>query len=416
MFFLIFAKLKLFTMRKILLLLPTLLLCQVLSALQSDTLYYKGELSVDNSQKLVLTLQIIKDKDSTCYLFGSPMQTKELYSPSKVKHYGDTLSLGFKKLNLVLKLRPDKEKKTLSGTLKQGFFTKDISLCRQSAPFAWKRPQTPVPPYRYRSKELSFKNPEAQYSFHGTLTYPESGNKFPLVVLVSGSGCQNRDEEIFGHKPFAVVADYLTRHGLAVFRYDDRGWGSDDLQLYKGTTYDFAKDALSAIEMLKHEQIIDTNQIGIFGHSEGGLIAQILSDKVSFLILAAAPAVSGKEILLSQGATIEEKDLDTNDINGYWLECFYRLDPKQYLSTIQIPTLVLQGQKDVQVLAEQNIPIMRQYLEDKATIKTYPGLNHLFQHCTSGEVSEYSQIEETFSEQVLSDILTFIEEHISITK
>jgi len=392
---------------------PFFLLCVscIYSLAGNDTLYYKGNLQVTDKQSLVLTLKIINKEDTTLYFLGSPMQTKEEFCPSKVKYKADTLSLGFKKINCVLKILPSDNKNTLAATFKQGLLFKDITLYRQKTEIGVHRPQTPIPPFEYENVELSFTNPNTEYVFHGSLTLPKHKGKCPCVVLVSGSGCQNRDSEIYGHKPFYVIADYLTKNGIAVFRYDDRGYGEQDYGLYKGTTMDFAKDAMSAIQMLKKQEGIDTNFIGIFGHSEGGLIGQILADSLDFVILAASPAISGDKILKSQGADLSTYKFDTTKINDYWLKYFYDFDPQVYLSKIHIPTLCLQGERDTQVLCKENIPVMQKLLPKNSVIKTYPTLNHLFQHCKTGEVYEYFEIEETFATEVLQDIADFIKKN-----
>ncbi|MBR1770094.1 MAG: alpha/beta fold hydrolase [Bacteroidales bacterium] len=381
---------------------------QVLNVCGQDTLYYKADLELDKTKTLPLTLSLTREKDTTFYFLASPMQSKENFSPSKVKFNGDTLSLGFKKLNIVLKLKENEAGTALTGTFKQGLMQREVSFVRQNEKYELKRPQTPKPPFSYESKEITFRNPNSEYLFHGTLTYPKEKGKYPLVVLVSGSGCQNRDEEIFAHKPFFVIADYLTRNGIAVFRYDDRGFGETDEELYRGTTEDFAADALCAVNRVKQEEFIDRNRVGIYGHSEGGMIAQMLASELNFIILAAAPAISGKDILKSQGADLSSYTFDTAKVNDYWLKYFYEFNPKDYLKKVKIPCLVLQGGKDKQVFAEENIPLMRKYLPKKAVIKEYPELNHLFQHSQSGNPDEYMQNEETVSEEVLHDVLNFI--------
>lgn len=383
----------------------TLFFCisQTLYAQKFDTLFYKADLNIDKNTFLIITLEKVEQQDTILYLLGSPMQIKEKIAPSKVKYMGDTLSLGFKQLNAVIKIN----QKTLQGTFKQGALRKDIRFEKQDYSFSLKRPQTPLPPFPYESKELTFSNPESDYVFHGTLTFPKEKGKYPLVVLVSGSGCQNRDEEIFGHKPFSVIADFLSRNGIAVFRYDDRGWGEKEERMYKGTTMDFAQDALCAINKVKQESIVDTNNIGIIGHSEGGMIAQILANEVDFIIMMAAPATSGKNILISQGADFSNYSFDTTKINDYWLKYFYNFEPKDYLTKIKVPTLVLQGGKDHQVFSKENIPRMQEYLSSPF-IKEYPNLNHLFQNCETGQLNEYALIEETIDKQVLKDIFNFI--------
>lgn len=378
-----------------------------------DTLFYKAELEA-NGLKLPLTLEIIPTKDTTLYYLGSPMQSKEKFSPSKVKYIEDTLSLGFKSTKIVLHLKESANKDSLNGTFAQ-MGTSPISFVRQNSSYSVSRPQTPKMPFDYNCLELDFRNPECSYNFHGTLTYPKGKEeeKYPLVVLVSGSGSQNRDSEVFGHKLFLVIADYLTKNGVAVFRYDDRGWGEKDVQMYRGTTMDFAMDAYSAVKMLKELPMIDKNNIGICGHSEGGLIAEILlaeKKDIAWAILMAAPSVNGFEILKSQGADMSNYQFDTNKVNDYWIKYFCELEPKTYLSKIKKPILILQGGKDHQVFPQLNNPfelLPKSTQKKHAKYKLYPNLNHLFQNCNTGEVYEYMNIEETIDTQVLEDIKSF---------
>lgn len=379
-----------------------------------------------------LTLQIITSDDTTKLFLGSPSQTRALFPASKTKFTNDSVKFNVSNMGIKCRLKYFNDKQTLQGTFKQGLLNKNITFYKTDQLFSFHRPQTPQRPFAYNEKELKFENPNCKYLFHGTLTYPQKEGKYPLVVLVSGSGCQNRDEELFAHKPFMVIADYLTKNGIAVFRYDDRGLGSTDTNMYKGTTEDFAMDTRCAIQMLKKQDCIDTNNIFVLGHSEGGMVCQILgkeSKDLRGLILMAAPFVSGKEILLSQTeAILKLNHTDTNDIktalndienikydtttiSGLWLNYFYHFEPSKYVSGIKTPMLILQGGKDMQVLTDVNLTALQKTIPKRAdnfTIRQYPNLNHLFQNCKTGNPNEYIQIEETISEQVLKDIKEFI--------
>lgn len=182
----------------------------------------------------------------------------------------------------------------LSGT----FFLKRSS---QAAAMA-EQPPEPLP---YAEEEVTFHN--AAITLAGTLTLPESGAPHPAVVMITGSGPQNRDEELFGFKPFHMIADHLTRNGVAVLRYDDRGVGGSTGSVSEATTEDFARDVLAAVDFLKNRSDIDPERIGLIGHSEGGIVAPLaasMSDEVAFMVLVAGTAVSGAEILMEQGALI----------------------------------------------------------------------------------------------------------------
>ncbi|MBQ9254442.1 MAG: alpha/beta hydrolase [Bacteroidales bacterium] len=398
-----------------------------------DTLYYKAALNISDNNTLPLSLKVCYEKDTVLYFLKSPMQSDVEMIPSKVKYIEDSLSLGFKNVAIVMHLKESQDKSSFDGIFTQRLLRKNIHFERVKEEYRLLRPQTPLPPFDYNEKELSFKNEECEYLFHGTLTYPKKEGKYPLVVLVSGSGAQNRDSEIYGHKTFLVIADYLTKNGIAVFRYDDRGWGEKSELAYKGTTLDFAKDAYSAVKMLKTLDMIDTNKIGICGHSEGGLIAQMLmaeKQDLAFAILMAAPTISGKDILKTQNKeyyilkgwdktkseeleknlkALDNMQFDTTKVNDYWLKYFYETEPKTYLKKIKRPILVLQGKADFQVVARENIPYMKKYLKaKKSEIKVYPNLNHLFQHVNKDNPTDYSIINETISQQVLEDIVSFI--------
>ncbi len=410
------------------------LFCAMYSMSQ-DTLNFKGDLHIQ-STVLPITLQIINQKDTTLVFMGSPAQTKELVAASKTKITEDSVKVNIKSLSVRVRLKYSEDKQTLTGTFKQGAFSTDITFNRTESQYTMQRPQTPQPPFDYVIKELQFKNPDCAYDFHGTLTYPKCNGKFPCVVLVSGSGCQDRDENIGGHRPFFVIADYLTKNGIAVFRYDDRGFGSKDTNMYRGTTMDFAEDTRCAINMLKEQKEIDANNIIVLGHSEGGLIAQILGAKykdIKALVFMAAPSINGRDILITQTEamlkaqnytkeqiemntnTIRNTKYDTNSLNGYWFDYFCKFDPKDYLTKLKMPILVLQGEKDIQVLLNENIPLMKKYLKrnKKVEYKLYPELNHLFQQCTTGTPDEYIMISQTIDSQVLQDIKDFV---LSITK
>jgi len=328
------------------------------------------------------------------------------------------------------------------------------------------RPQDPIPPFPYICEEVSFTNERDSVSLAGTLSLPEEGNSFPAVILVTGSGTQNRDEELMGHKPFAVIADYLTRNGIAVLRYDDRGAGSSDKGKPGATTIDLSYDAEAALEFLLNDSRIDNTRIGIIGHSEGGTINWIVAsrrtDDVKFVISLAGPATKGSEILAAQqralykasgipeasilaneqlfsqiwkiienNSSIEKADVELKkllgamgateeQINAYrsqllepWMYAFITLEPKEYIQKATCKALVLNGTKDLQVISSQNIPIWETLAKDRKpgseiTIVELDGLNHLFQHCNTGLPAEYQEIPETISNEVLDIIKDYI--------
>ncbi|HKK43231.1 MAG TPA: alpha/beta fold hydrolase, partial [Bacteroidales bacterium] len=321
----------------------------------------------------------------------------------------------------------------------------------------------------------TFINHKFNIKLAGTLTVPEGKGPFPAVILITGSGPQNRNEELLGHKPFLVIADYLTRHGIVVLRYDDRGVGKSQGNYSNATSADLATDAEAAWEYLERQPLINHSRIGLIGHSEGGLIAPIVAsenDSVAFIISLAGPGINGEKIILEQAQDIgrlmgesekkiregtdinkklysilkkekdnklaEEKILATyrellgkqklssektnkavNELkatfgaNTYtWFRYFITTNPAAFWKKVKCPVLALDGDKDLQVNAKQNLPAIKKALESsgnmKVETKMLPGLNHLFQHCKTGLPSEYTGIEETFSPEVLKIMAEWI--------
>ena len=294
------------------------------------------------------------------------------------------------------------------------------------------RPQTPQPPFPYQTEEVSFVNTEDSASLAGTLTYPvgyNSKRKVPVVIMVTGSGLQNRDEELFEHKPFLVIADFLARNGIASLRYDDRGAGLSTGDIENVTTEGFCRDAAAGIAFLRKTGHF--SKIGVLGHSAGGSIAFMLAaqKKCDFIVSMAGPGLRGdsiiveqtNELLRQQGqpATMTVRQMRLTMLlqkTNPWYDYFVDFDPAPVIKQIKCPALLLNGDKDSQVMAASNIPVIRALLSDNEkhqlpdnqVIKVYPGLNHLFQHCTTGMPAEYGSIEETISEEVLHDIAEWI--------
>ncbi len=340
----------------------------------------------------------------------------------------------------------------IKGTYVQNGFPLPLTL--KPGKLVVKRPQTPVPPFPYKEEAVSFTN--AQYTFNGTLTLPENYSKnTPVVLMVTGSGQQNRDEELFSHKPFAVIADALARQGIASLRYDDRGWGDKSVNFADFTTDDFRQDAAAAIPLLRKR----FNKVGILGHSEGGTIAMMLAaeGKADFIVSLAGMAISGKETLIMQNRqamtaiglpkeTVDSycnsisKALDeiasgkkANEINiddvpvalkpvtikalqqadTPYIRHFLTVDVGKLLPEIKCPVLALNGTKDTQVDCDANTTRIEKGLADcKHSIKKIDGVNHLFQHCNTGIVTEYQQIEETISPEVLQEVAKWIKTNI----
>jgi pimeloyl-ACP methyl ester carboxylesterase len=403
---------------------------------------------------------------------------------------GDSLIIQPSGINAVYRGRYLPGRDSVVGIWQQGGQSYSLNMGRM------RRPQTPRRPFPYRSDSVEYDNIEGTVHLSATLTRPpveaeKTGagakgmdKRYPVAVLITGSGQQDRDETLFEHKPFAVIADYLTRRGIAVLRVDDRGKGESAGDLRKATTADFADDVLTSIRYLKTRSDIDTSKIGLIGHSEGGLIAPIVYSRwphVNFIIMLAGPGVPGSAIMFRQQTEpvrkmgpgvydaycplVREKLQILNDhfsdpdsvtlsllkasYNRWkaglsdgvanalrvknvtdvmyglqvavelrpWLRYFYHTDPAVYLQQVKCPVLALNGSKDVQVDAEQNIPAIRAALlkggNKDVEAGIVPGLNHLFQHAGTGEINEYALIEESFAPEVLERMGEWISKHVT---
>ena len=313
------------------------------------------------------------------------------------------------------------------------------------------RPQTPAMPYPYQTQEVSFNNGNA--ILKGTLVIPENASRqTPVMLMVTGSGLQNRDEEIFEHKPFAVIADALARAGIATLRYDDRGFGESTGDVVNCTTEDLKNDAFAGVQLLRSR----FDKVGVIGHSEGGTIALMLAaeKKVDFIVSLAGMAVSGKETLLWQNrlalaaANIPSETIDvycnaldevfdacisgtampsttqynlptslaqnlavvTKQLQTPYMKQFLTLDSRPLLGNITCPVLALNGTKDTQVEPESNLGALRSGLQKNAKnkLEAIEGVNHLFQHCKTGMATEYGNIEETIAPEVLEKMVYWL--------
>lgn len=336
----------------------------------------------------------------------------------------DSLALKIQQLNLTYRARLKEDK--LDGTFTQNGFSMPLVLTQGVEEL--KRPQNPQPPFPYETEEVKFRNEKDSATLAGTLTWPVGYNpkatKKPFVVLfVTGSGQENRDEELFGHKPFLVIADYLAQQGIASLRYDDRATGaSKGGDVKNATSEDFARDAEAGLEYLRNRKAF--SKVGIIGHSEGGLIAFMLGaqGKTDFIVSLAGPGVKGDTLAVSQqnrqmellgepaNMTVEKLLQDKPEKVIPWADWFVNYDPSANIAATRCPVFALNGDHDWQVLSSLNLTAIERLLPKSKynLIKEYPGLNHLFQHCTTGLTNEYRQIEETISPEVLSDIAEWI--------
>lgn len=390
----------------------------VIASAQNISGSWNGEL-VAGLQKIPLVLNLAAD--STCTL-DSPQQGAKGIPASVDFLSADSLKISVSSLNASYSARLKNGE--LKGTFTQNGFKLPLSLKPGELAKA-NRPQNPKPPYPYETEEVTFTNSKAGATLAGTLTIPKGDAKC-VLLMVTGSGAQNRDEEVFDHRPFAVIADRLARAGIATLRYDDRATGKSiggkDPNV---TTKDFAEDALAGIEWLRKDGRF--KKVGLLGHSEGGTIAFMLGaqKKLDFIISLAGPAVKGDSILLEQNKVLggnAAKDLTIEQLRQMpaikqspWIQWFIDYDPQPDIAKIKCPVMALNGSKDCQVIARQSLPALRRGLlrNKRNLIKEYEGLNHLFQHCQTGFPTEYATIEETFSEEVLNDIIAWIKKLMS---
>ena len=345
---------------------------------------------------------------------------------SAFKEYLSDDSLAIKVESIGVTYRAKLKDGKLDGKFVQHGFTIPLELT-QGVPEV-KRPQTPQPPFPYETEEVTFRNERDSATLAGTLTWPvgynaKSKQKPMVVIFVSGSGQQNRDEELFEHKPFLVLADYLARQGIATLRYDDRATGqSVGGDVKNATSEDFARDALAGIDYLRNRKAF--SKVGILGHSEGGLIAFMLGGKkkVDFIVSLAGPSVKGDTLLATQGnrimilsgqlpnMSVKKYRETVAEMNNPWINWFIDYDPSDDIRQTRCPVFALNGDRDCQVISTLCLPAFQRLLptSKKNRIKQYPGLNHLFQHSATGVPTEYGEIEETIAPEVLSDIAEWI--------
>lgn len=417
------------------------------------------------SQKTGLAL-CIHLADSSCELY-SPMQTTDPIPVSNWSLQDGKLTIECKGIGLKMNLT--QKDSTFVGYWKQSILKESITFYPTDTLFTLRRPQTPRQPYRFDEENIATDYTDSQGNkvhLEGTLTYPKGGGRYPTIVLVSGSGQQNRDEEIFQHKPFLVLADYLASRGIAVLRYDDRGVDASTGSLDNADTRLFAEDAEAMFRAIRKNKHVDAKRLGIGGHSEGGAIAPMVAARnndVKYVVMLAGQGCTGLDVMLQQNEAIyraaglsdsllairmacmrelfamptgsslkdykavvarhsdglAKEQLDSiglgrgaaasakQQMDSRWMQTFLTLDPAEYLPMVKCPVLALNGDRDSQVLAEPNQKRIKQ-LCPKADCRTMPGLNHLFQHCATGAPDEYILIEETFAPEAMQAIADWI--------
>ena len=425
-----------------------------------------------------IRLQLTIRRDSTGALAGVMKSIDQggVEMPAAVEARGDTVTFAIAAQKITYSGVMNAAGDSIRGTLVQGQ-SFPMTFVRFDAAAAARKRQEPTPPFPYQTKDVTIESAPG-VRLAGTIDIPQGKGPFPTVVFVTGSGPQNRDEEILGHRPFLVIADYLARHGIASLRYDDRGTAQSTGNFAASTTADFAVDAEAAVRFMKGmPQIAST--VGILGHSEGGLIAPMVaarSHDVGFIVVLAGPGVADDSLMVLQnralamaaGASPEAvassmrtnralfqavrgakdssdaaarlekakadilasvppervaaatKNLD-QAIPGLlvpWMRYFIKYDTRPALRQVHVPVLALGGSKDVQVPAAEDLPGIDAALKAGGNhdyrVVELPGLNHLFQTAHTGLPAEYASIDETVAPQVLELITSWINQRFGV--
>lgn len=441
----------------------TVAICVIATSMASAQISgpWHGELVV-GMQSLPIVFNFDESGDGIAATVDSPLQGAKGI-PAEATLNADTLDvsipmLGVKYCGIV---RGDR----IEGRFSQSGMTFDLAL--EPGEYIPPRPQTPQPPYPYETREVEFVNPVDSTVLSGTFTLPTQYRmpvfrEFPVVIFVTGSGAQNRDEEIMGHKPFAVLADCLAKSGIASLRYDDRGFGQSTGDRAQATTATYAGDAKAAIDYVR-ANFDKAGKVGVIGHSEGGSIAFMLAagGDANFIVSLAGPAMRGDSVLLLQNEAILKNAITPAELSQYmeglqivfrhviddvnkvdadpvaveesiaaldlpqgmkdnlkeilatrnpWMDFFLAYDPAENIGKISVPVMAINGELDCQVIAEPNLAALQRTLPagTPCLAIAYPGLNHMLQHAQTGLPAEYGQIQETISEEVITDIIGWI--------
>jgi uncharacterized protein len=415
--------------------------------------------------KLRVVFHIMNTEDGLLGTLDSPDQGANGIPVTTVSREGASLKMQVKSVGGLFDGKISGDLSTIEGTWTQMGNSMPLALKRvkDSSELERHHPQNPVKPYPYKEEEVSFDNKAAGITLAATLTTPPGKGPFPAVVLISGSGPHDRDESLMGQKPFLVLADYLTRKGIVVLRADKRGFAKSTGNFATATVVDFAGDAESGVAYLKTRPEVDSRRIGLIGHSEGGIVAPMAAAQnsdVAFIVMMAGPGVRGDEILPAQliliseaaGKSPAEAEKDATDerevlalverekddavlekqlreklagkvpearveaqiktLTSPWFRQFIAYDPSTALRKVTCPVLAINGEKDLQVPPEQNLPAIRKALADAGNknfeVDELPGLNHLFQTAKTGAISEYAEIEETMSPVAMEKIAGWI--------
>ena len=430
---------------------------------------WDGALDIGPTGKLRLIVTLSTGSGGTVGNLQSIDQGPGLIPLSAISRSGAKVKFDIKSIGGAFEGDLSADGRTLTGQWTQGGRALPLTLALRApsaaAPVAYNRPQQPKPPYPYRSIEVGYDNPTGHNHLAGTLTVPSGAGPFPVALLITGSGLQDRDETLLGHKPFLVLADYLTRRGIAVLRVDDRTMGGSTGDVVHATSADFATDVEAGVAFLKTRPEVDHRKIGLIGHSEGGLIAPMVAVKdpgVAWIVLMAGPGIPGDTILAEQGRLIRaamgispEASAKAGDVNGKviaivkaskdeadarakakplllaagmtenaadaavttfasdWFRFFFNYDPAPTLAKVRVPILAIDGSLDLQVPPKEDLAAIKAATRGNPDVTTLelPGLNHLFQTAKTGAPNEYQTIEETLSPAALKVMGDWIEAH-----
>jgi len=467
-------------MKKLLILLFYVLAIIARLKAQDITGAWQGEIPAGGKQ-LHLVFNIKKTSDTSyTSTFDSPDQKAFGIPCSKTSIVNDSVFVDVGKAGISYRGLWDK-KKNISGTFIQG--TAKLPLNLQIL----LRPQTPKQPYGYYSEDVEYDNADKSLHYGATFTRPNGSGKYPAVIIITGSGTQDRDGTMFGHKLYWVLADYLTKNGIAVLRVDDRGAGKSTVgeKGKNATTLDFSYDVETSLNYLETRPDVDKKYLGLIGHSEGGIIAPMVAAKrkdVSFIVMWGAPEVGGAQINTEQNAyALRQSGMDSLSVNAFmdlhsqilplfatsankdtldkkiqvifdnwkkaqnqkvlddlkvhdnsiigqtlflmyngiydipWIRYFFTYNPEADLAKVRCSVLAINGEKDTQVNATENLKLIKKILTQNGNkdfeVKAIPGLNHLLQTAGTGDFTEYGKIEETMSPVALNIICNWIKLH-----
>lgn len=435
---------------------------------------WEGKLSISPAYSLRLVLHITGEGSALSATMDSPDQGASDLPIDEITFTDKTLLFTSKMLQV--KYEGVFEDEKITGTFTQQGYTFPLVLERMV-----EKPLEAINTLTYDSEEITVTNSESGLKIAGTVTKPKKKGHYPAVVLIAGSGPMNRNSQVMQHQPFGDIADYLTSEGIVVLRYDKRGIGQSEGDFSSATFKEFASDAMTMVEFLHEQDYVDKNQLGIIGHSEGGIISQMIGETkpelIDFMVLLASPGTPGIDILVHQNMTILEEYLEKERVNDIREGChnlfekvvekgatresdslhliafnekvlsyvkpeyksiltqsfnnkqniqrnlaaysspyfqeFIKFVPADHLSKITCPVLAINGERDTQVPAKENLSAIKAALGDKVLIKEFPTLNHLFIPSETGAVSEYSTLEGAFSKEVLQLVSKWIKDRHS---